>query len=112
MAIWTAKPEVREQVRGTVRSILQTMGKEIYVPDEADVDRATAVNGTGPALIALFVKSIEDGAHFIGEARSPARRSGLETILGTGGAILPSERPVSELLDGVTPPRATTSPPP
>ncbi len=109
MTIWTATPEVSEPARGTVREILQTMGKEIYVPDEADVDRATAVNGTGPALIALFVKSIEDGANFIGESRSLARRSVLETILGTAEMILASERHVAELIDGVTSPGGTTS---
>jgi pyrroline-5-carboxylate reductase len=109
MTIWTATPEVPEPGRATVQSILQTMGKEIYVPDEADVDRATAVNGTGPALIALFVKSIEDGANFIGESRSLARRSVLETILGTAEMILASDRHVSELIDGVTSPGGTTS---
>ncbi|HKI06124.1 MAG TPA: pyrroline-5-carboxylate reductase [Thermoanaerobaculia bacterium] len=109
MTIWTATPEVPEPVRENVRSILQTMGKEIYVPDETDVDRATAVNGTGPALIAYFVKSLEDAANFIGESRSLARRSVLETILGTAEMILASDRHVGELIDGVTSPGGTTS---
>jgi pyrroline-5-carboxylate reductase len=109
MTIWTATSEVSEPVRENVRSILQTMGKEIYVPDETDVDRATAVNGTGPALIAHFVKSLEDAANFIGESRSLARRSVLETILGTAEMILASERHVGELIDGVTSPGGTTS---
>lgn len=109
MTIWTATPEVAEPVRENVRSILQTMGKEIYVPEETDVDRATAVNGTGPALIAHFVKSLEDAANFIGESRSLARRSVLETILGTAEMILASERHVGELIDGVTSPGGTTS---
>lgn len=109
MTIWTATPEVSEPVRETVRSILQTMGKEIYVPDETDVDRATAVNGTGPALIAHFVKALEDAANFIGESRSLARQSVLETILGTAEMILSSDRHVGELIDGVTSPGGTTS---
>ncbi len=109
MTVWTATPEVSEPVRGTVRGILQTMGKEIYVADEADVDRATAVHGTGPALIALFIKAIEDGANFIGESRGLARESVLETILGTAEMILASDRHVSELIDGVTSPGGTTS---
>jgi pyrroline-5-carboxylate reductase len=109
MTIWTATPEVSPPVREHVRSILQTMGKEIYVPDETDVDRATAVNGTGPALIAHFVKSLEDAANFIGESRSLARRSVLETIIGTAEMILASERHVGELIDGVTSPGGTTS---
>lgn len=109
VTVWTATPEVSEPVRGTVRSILQTMGKEIYVADEADVDRSTAVHGTGPALIALFIKSMEDGANFIGESRSLARQSVLETILGTAEMILASDRHVAELIDGVTSPGGTTS---
>jgi pyrroline-5-carboxylate reductase len=109
MTIWTATPEVPAPVREHVQSILQTMGKEIYVPDESDVDRATAVNGTGPALIAYFVKSLEDAANFIGESRSLARRSVLETIIGTAEMILSSNRHVGELIDGVTSPGGTTS---
>jgi pyrroline-5-carboxylate reductase len=109
MTIWTATPEVSEPVRERVRHILQTMGKEIYVPDELDVDRATAVNGTGPAIIAHFVKALEDAANFIGESRPLARESVLQTIIGTAELILASNRHVGELIDGVTSPGGTTS---
>jgi pyrroline-5-carboxylate reductase len=109
MTIWTATPEVSAPVRENVRSILQTMGREIYVADETDVDRATAINGTGPAIIAHFVKSLEDAANFIGESRDLARQSVLQTIIGTAEMILASNRHVSELIDGVTSPGGTTS---
>lgn len=109
MTIWTATPEVSAPVRERVRHILQTMGKEIYVPDELDVDRATAVNGTGPAIIAHFVKALEDAANFIGESRPLARESVLQTIIGTAELILASNRHVGELIDGVTSPGGTTS---
>jgi pyrroline-5-carboxylate reductase len=109
MTIWTAAPEVSEPIRERVRHILQTMGKEIYVPDEVDVDRATAVNGTGPAIIAHFVKALEDAANFIGESRPLARESVLQTIIGTAELILASNRHVGELIDGVTSPGGTTS---
>lgn len=109
MTIWTATPEVGEPVRANVRRILQTMGREIYVPDETDVDRATAVNGTGPAIIAHFVKALEDAANFIGESRDLGRQSVLQTIIGTAEMILASNRHVGELIDGVTSPGGTTS---
>ncbi|HYU32730.1 MAG TPA: pyrroline-5-carboxylate reductase [Thermoanaerobaculia bacterium] len=109
MTIWTATPEVSAPIRERVRHILQTMGKEIYVPDEVDVDRATAVNGTGPAIIAHFVKALEDAANFIGESRPLARESVLQTIIGTAELILASNRHVGELIDGVTSPGGTTS---
>jgi pyrroline-5-carboxylate reductase len=109
MTIWTATPEVSAAARASVRRILQTMGREIYVPDELDVDRATAVNGTGPAIIAHFVKALEDAANFIGESRELGRQSVLQTIIGTAEMILASERHIAELIDGVTSPGGTTS---
>ncbi|HWM93145.1 MAG TPA: pyrroline-5-carboxylate reductase [Thermoanaerobaculia bacterium] len=109
MTVWTATREVRPEAREEVRSILLTMGKEIYVSDELDVDRATAVNGTGPAIIAHFVKSLEDAANFIGEPRPLARQSVLETIIGTAEMILSSDRHPAELIDSVTSPGGTTS---
>lgn len=109
MTVWTATPEVGSAARDEVRRILRTMGKEIYVSDELDVDRATAVNGTGPAIIAHFVKSLEDAANFIGEPRALARQSVLETIIGTAEMILASDRHPAELIDSVTSPGGTTS---
>lgn len=109
MTIWTSTPEVAAETRAVVRSLLSTMGQEIWVPEEIDVDRATAINGTGPAIIAHFVKGLEDAANFIGESRALARASVLETILGTAEMILRSERHVGELIDGVASPGGTTS---
>ena len=109
MTIWTSTPEVRENQRAIARRILRTMGVEYYVQDELDVDRATAVNGTGPAIIAYIVKALEDAALFIGESRPLARESVLQTIIGTAEMILQSDRHVAELIDGVTSPGGTTS---
>lgn len=109
LTIWTATREVSEESRAAVRRILQTMGMEIYVADEVDVDRATAVNGTGPAIVAHFVKSLEDAANFVGESRTLARQSVVQTILGTAEMILTSGRHTAELIDAVTSPGGTTS---
>jgi pyrroline-5-carboxylate reductase len=109
MTVWTATSEVGSAARDEVRRILRTMGKEVYVSDELDVDRATAVNGTGPAIIAHFMKSLEDAANFIGEPRALARQSVLETIIGTAEMILASDRHPAELIDSVTSPGGTTS---
>ena len=109
MTIWTATKEVTAPQKETVRTMLRTVGHEVYVQDELDVDRATAVNGTGPAIIAYIVKALEDAALFIGESRPLARQSVLQTIIGTAEMILQSDRHVAELIDGVTSPGGTTS---
>jgi pyrroline-5-carboxylate reductase len=109
MTVWTATDEVKADQRALVRSMLRTMGEESYVQDELDVDRATAVNGTGPAIVAYIVKALEDAALFIGESRPLARASVLQTIIGTAEMIQRSDRHVAELIDGVTSPGGTTS---
>ena len=109
MTVWTSTPEVKPDQRTLVQRMLRTMGEESYVQDELDVDRATAVNGTGPAIVAYLVKALEDAALFIGESRPLARASVLQTIIGTAEMILKSDRHVAELIDGVTSPGGTTS---
>jgi len=109
MTIWTATKEVTAAQKETVRTMLRTVGREAFVQDELDVDRATAVNGTGPAIIAYIVKALEDAALFIGESRPLARESVLQTIIGTAEMVLESDRHVAELIDGVTSPGGTTS---
>ena len=41
------------------------MGDAIEVDQERHIDRATAVNGTGPAIIAEFVKAFMEAATYI-----------------------------------------------
>lgn len=102
LTFWTATPEVPKKARETVRALLRTLGREVYFADEAQVERATAAYGTGPALLAQFVKSLEDAAVFTGEPRALAREMLLETILGTAEMMLASGRPPGELADEVT----------
>jgi len=109
LTFWTATPEVPEAARETVRAVLGTLGREVYFADEAQVERATAAYGTGPALLAQFVKSLEDAAVFTGEPRALAREMLLETILGTAEMMLASGRPPGELADEVTSPGGLTS---
>jgi pyrroline-5-carboxylate reductase len=109
LTVWTATPEVPEPVRETVRSLLRTLGKEIYFPDEAQVDRAAAAYGTGPALLAYFVKALEDAAVFVGEPRSLARETLLEVILGTAEMMLGSGGHPIQLVDEVASPGGITS---
>ncbi|MEO6196019.1 MAG: pyrroline-5-carboxylate reductase [Thermoanaerobaculia bacterium] len=109
LTFWTTTPEVSEEARETVRALLRTLGREVYFADEAQVERATAAYGTGPALLAQFVKSLEDAAVFTGEPRTLAREMLLETILGTAEMMLASGRPPGELADEVTSPGGITS---
>jgi pyrroline-5-carboxylate reductase len=112
MSVWAAPKGSKPADLERVRSILQVMGEEIHVEDEGHVDRATAVNGTGPAIVAQFVKAMLEAATFIGESRSVAQETVLSTLVGTAEMIRASAQEgihVAQLIDEVTSPGGTTS---
>ena len=109
ISVWTATAEVTEQQKGWAGSILRAMGKEIYVDDEKYIDMATAVSGSGPAYIFLFVESLVDAAVDIGLPRDMALELVLQTLLGSGRFILRSGKPPAELRRMVTSPGGTTA---
>ncbi len=109
MSVWAATAEVTEQQRGWVSSMLGAMGREICVNDEQYLDMVTAVSGSGPAYIFLFVESLVDAAVDIGLPRDMAEELVLQTLLGSGHLIQKSGKPPAELRRMVTSPGGTTA---
>ncbi len=109
MSTWTATSEVTESQKGWAGSILSAMGKEIYVDDEKYIDMATAVSGSGPAYIFLFMESLVDAAVHIGLPRGMAQELVLETMLGSGHFVQRSGKSLAELRRMVTSPSGTTA---
>ena len=100
---------VRRAWRGADFVLAGVMGGVIRVADEGHVDRATAVNGTGPAIVAQFVKAMLEAAAYIGESRSVAKETVLATMVGTAKMLQDSDGHVASLIDEVTSPGGTTS---
>ncbi len=109
ISVWTAAADVTEQQKGWAGSILGTMGKEIYVNDEKYIDMATAVSGSGPAYIFLFMESLIEAAVAIGLPRDMAKELVLQTVLGSGHFIQKSGKSLAELRRMVTSPGGTTA---
>src|SRR5919197_3487920 len=57
MTVWTAAESVTDQQRGWARTILGSIGRELYVDDENYLDMATALNGTGPAYVFMVLEA-------------------------------------------------------
>ena len=109
ISVWTATAEVTGQQKEWAGSILGAMGKEIYVDDEEYINMATAVSGSGPAYIFLFVESLAVAAVRIGLPRKMAEELVLQTLLGSGHLIQKSGKPPVELRRMVTSPGGTTA---
>lgn len=109
MTVWAAADGLTPGDEARVEQVLGVMGGVIRVPDEGHVNMATAVNGTGPAIVAQFVKAMLEAAAYIGESRSVAKETVLATMVGTAKMLQDSDVHVASLIDEVTSPGGTTS---
>ncbi|PZC49977.1 MAG: pyrroline-5-carboxylate reductase [Chloroflexi bacterium] len=109
LTAWTAPPEVSESQRAQVAEMLQTLGQQIYVPDERHIDMATAVSGSGPGFLFLILEAMIDGAVQIGMRRDLASELVLQTALGSAAYAQESGLHPALLRDMVTSPGGTTA---
>lgn len=93
----------------TVQQIFAGVGKVFWLHDEALMDTATALAGSGPAYVLLFLEALEDAAVLQGLDRITARALALQTVLGTAQMATASPASPSELRHQVTSPGGTTA---
>lgn len=109
MTVWTAAPAVTEAQRGQARTILQTMGLEMYVTHEDELDMATAVSGTGPTYVFLLMEALVDAAVHLGFSRRQARLLIVQTVLGSAKFAQQSDLHLAQLRNMVTSPGGTSA---
>ncbi|MCC6382483.1 MAG: pyrroline-5-carboxylate reductase [Dehalococcoidia bacterium] len=109
MSVWTATAAVDHQQRELTRGLLGAIGREMYVDDEKKIDMATAVSGSGPGYVFLFIEAMIEGAVSIGLTRPQAEEIVLQTFYGAAVYAHESGRPAAELRAMVTSPAGTTA---
>jgi pyrroline-5-carboxylate reductase len=109
VTVWFATPGVDERGRQRTRELLSALGREFEVHDERQVAMATAVSGTGPTYIFLFIEALTDAAVHLGFPRHVARELVLDTMQGSAAFALASGKHVAELRDMVTSPGGTSA---
>ncbi len=105
---WTATPEVDLQQKERARTILGSMGTEIYFEDENALDMVTAVSGSGPAYVFLFVEALISAGENIGLSHKDASTLALQTLLGSAHLLEASGKNPAELRQAVTSKGGTT----
>lgn len=109
ISVWTATSSVKEDQLGQARTILQALGKEIYVNDEKFLDMATAVSGTGPTYVFLVTEAMVDAAVHLGFPRDIAYELVTETMRGSILFAIKSGKHPAELRNMVTSPGGTSA---
>jgi pyrroline-5-carboxylate reductase len=109
MSVWIAAPGVAESARAAIASVLQAMGREFRVDDEQYLDMATAVNGSGPGFVFLFLEALIDAAVHLGIPRKMAEELSVQTLLGSAVLARETGKPAAELRAMVTSKGGTTA---
>ena len=109
MSVWTATGQVTGKQREQTQAILRALGHELYVKEEIFLDMATAISGTGPAYVFLFMEALIDAAVHLGFSRADARTLVLQTVRGTATFALASSAHPAELRNQVTSPGGTSA---
>ena len=109
ITVWTATPSVDETGRKQAQAILGALGKELFVDDEGYLDMATALSGTGPAYVFMFMEALIDAGVHMGFSRRIAQELVYQTIEGSVAIARTSGSHPTELRNQVTSPGGTTA---
>jgi pyrroline-5-carboxylate reductase len=91
-----------------IEQILSSLGAVYELSEEADLDRVTAISGSGPAYVFEFTCALEEAARAIGLSGKLAKELAQHTITGAARLIESAELHPKELRDQVTSPNGTT----
>jgi len=109
ITVWTATPSVTDKQREYAKVILKALGKEVYVSDEHYLDMTTALSGTGPAYVYLFMEAMVDAGVHLGFSRHIAEQLVFQTVIGSANYAQRSELHLAALRNQVTSPGGTTA---
>ena len=110
ITVWTTVEKGVTQTQWkTAAAILNVMGSAIYVEHEESLDMATAVSGSGPAYVFLFMESLVAAAVAIGLPPDIAARLVQYTVAGSAEYATAAAFDLAELRRRVTSPGGTTA---
>ncbi len=88
--------------------LFRSVGHAVALADEGLLDAVTALSGSGPAYVYLFVKAMADAGVEEGLPAKLAQEMALQTLCGAAAQMRQSKMPVEELIRVVASPGGTT----
>jgi len=107
MSVLCGNDLAKEEILDTALSLFQTVGSAIIM-DEKHLDAVTAVSGSGPAYVCLFIEALADGGVREGLPRDAAYTLACQTVLGTAKLIKDTDAHPGLWKDRVCSPGGTT----
>ena len=89
-------------------AVLEPVGSVLWLEDEGLMDAVTAVSGSGPAYVFLFMEAMQQAGVALGLSADAARQLTLETFSGAAKLAASSTESVAQLRARVTSKGGTT----
>ncbi len=104
---YTPDPRLSSSEVRMVELVLGCFGDFIEVP-ESLMNAVTALSGSGPAYIAMFIEALVSAGLMVGMPRDVALKLATKTLVGTADLLEQKKMHPAELRDAVTTPAGTT----
>jgi len=109
MTVWTCPEALSQLHRDQATAVFGSFGEEVYVGDERYLDMATALSGTGPAYVFLFMEAMVDAGVHMGFSRRVAEQLVYQTVRGSVEYAQQAGRHLATLRNQVTSPGGTSA---
>jgi len=101
-------PEVSAAEREAADCVLSAVGSTVWIDDEGRMDGVTALSGSGPAYVFLFIEALQQAAADLGFTPEQGRQLAIETVQGAAALAAQSDEPAAVLRERVTSKGGTT----
>lgn len=109
ITVWVKTSQVSDAKKEIATTIIQTLGEEVFVDDESYLDMATALSGSGPAYVFLFMESMIDAGVHMGFPRRIAEKLVAQTVRGSAEFFIQNHEHPARLRNDVTSPGGTSA---
>ena len=92
----------------TINHLFLKVGKTVWLKNESQIDKATAVSGSGPGYVYALINSFEKGAQKLGFSKKQSRELILTTLLGSVYLMQETKKEPKELEKSISVKGGTT----
>lgn len=108
MTVFSASEQIERKDLFIVQNLISTTGKSLYVENEALINAATAISGSGPAYVFYFMQAMMEKAIELGFSSSEADFLVSQTFLGSSRLHIGKEFTLYEWIERVSSKGGTT----
>jgi len=106
MSVISADKDIEAKELDFVNKIFQSIGKTDIL-DEKYINAVTALSGSGPAYVFMFIEALTSGGVLCGLSKDISEKLAVQTVLGAA-MMIGQNRTIEELRHMVTSPAGTT----